>query len=388
MASRLIWTTGLILFLFFGSGPVQALDLSPIRIGATISTEGSYKEPSLMIQKAFRLWVDEVNQKGGLLGRKVQLILYDDRSREDLARTLYTKLIEQDRVDLLFSPYSTPLTLAASTVSEAHQMLMLAVAAAAEKPWQRGARYLFQIYAPAKRQLIGVLDMMARKNLKTLSLICDETSDFNIELNRGVIEWARTFQMEILYEKAFRNGKKELPSILAQVRKKAAAGLILSAYPPDAYELIRLLQEMNYRPPVLAMPIAPAHPDFHKRAGAMADLVFGPSQWEPDKRIPFPGTRDFVEGFTRFTGHPPSFHATSAYSACQLYEQAVVKTRSLDNRKLRDYIAALDTVTVLGRFKVDPSGLQVGHNSFIIQWQNGEKEIVWPRKMQTAPPIL
>ena len=360
----------------------------PIVIGATVSLEGRYAEPSAMMQDAFRLWVDEINRKGGLLGRKVKLILYDDKSDRDRVRALYIKLIEQDQVDLVFSPYSTPLTLAASEVSEPHQMLMLAVAAAAETPWQRGYRHLFQLYAPAKRQFIGLLDLMARKNLRTLSVLFDETSTFNLDIAAGIREWADIYQIDITLWNGYRDGKKELPALLAAAKAADADGLVLSAYPPDGYELIRLLGDMRYRPKVLAMPIAPVHPDFYKRIGAAANGILAPSQWEPIERIPFPGTKDFIKNFNAFTGHLPSFHAASAYAACQLYERAITHTQSIDHAKLRDYIAALDTVTVLGRFKVDPTGKQVGHNSFIIQWQDGKKEIVWPQKMQTAKARL
>jgi branched-chain amino acid transport system substrate-binding protein len=145
---------------------------------------------------------------------------------------------------------------------------------------------------------------------------------------------------------------------------------------------------MKYKPEILAIPIVPAHPDFQEHVGQFADQVFGPSQWEPEERIPFPGTKKFLDGFRSFTGHDPSFHAASAYSSCQLLEKAINQTQTIDNKKLRDHIASLDTVTVLGRFKVDLDGVQVGHSSIIIQWQDGKKEIVWPRKMRTARPKL
>jgi branched-chain amino acid transport system substrate-binding protein len=359
---------------------------SPILVGATVSLQGKYKGPSAMIQKAFRLWVEDVNQRGGLLGRKVKLILYDDQSNADLARDLYTKLIKQDRVDLVFSPYSTPLTLAASEVSERHEKLMLSIAAGAETPWKRNFRYLFQLYAPAKRQFIGFLDMMARQGFRTLTVLYDKTSDFNLDTVRGIKEWAAIFKIDIIFLKAFKEGERELPGLLKAARDKNAKGLILAAYPPDAYTMLGLMTKMRYRPAVMAIPLAPANPDFYRNAGVMANHVFSPSQWEPDERIHFPGTDDFVLKFFAFAGHEPTFHAASAYAACQLFEQAIKQTRSLNNRRLRDVIAAQDTATVLGRFKVDSAGKQIGHNSFIIQWQDGKKEIVWPTKMQTAPP--
>lgn len=389
MHSNAKWITGIFSLLVFVGSIFQAAEAgSPILIGATVSREGKFSEPSWMIEKAFEFWVDEINQTDGLLGRKVKLILYDDKSRPELAEAFYLKLIRQDKVDLVFSPYGTPLTLAASEVSERHKMVMLACAAAAQSPWQRNFRYLFGIYAPADRQFIGLLDMMAQQNHKTLSVLFDETSSFNQDIANGVRQWAETFKINIIYQQGYQDGTKELPGLVADIKSKNASGLILSAYPPDCYKMLRLLEEENYKPGILAMPIAPAHPDFSKNAGEMADHVFSTSQWEPDERIPFPGSQRFVDHFTRFAGKAPSFHAVSAYSACQLYEQAIVQNQSIDNTKLRDYIFALDTVTAIGRFKVDGTGKQVGHSSFIIQWQNGKKEIVWPHKMQTAKPVL
>ena len=383
------WMYGLLFLMVVCGHPVDATEgLPPIVIGGSISMTGRFQEPATMGMDAFRFWADEVNRAGGVLGRRVELILYDDESDVRRARMLYHRLIAEDRVDLLLSPYSTPLTVVASEVSEANGMLMMAFGAAGDKPWQGRPRYLFQLYAPASRQFIGLLDIMAKKNLRTLSVLYDETSDFNVDMARGIREWAKTFNISIVYENGYRDGIASLPGLLTQIRMHNACGLVLSAYSPDCHLLLRLLSDMAYRPAILAMPIAPVHPDFYAKAGEIGGRVFAPSQWEPDERIPFPGTRRFIDGFSAFAGHPPSFHAASAYASCQILAQAILQTQSIDNAKLRDHIAALDTVTVLGRFKVDPTGKQVGHNSFLIQWQNGKKEIVWPTKMRTATPLF
>lgn len=360
----------------------------PILIGATASLEGKYEEPSLMIQQAYKMWVEEVNQGGGILKRTVKLILYDDKSNPDLAKELYRRLIEEDKVDLVFSPYGTPLTLAASEVSEQHGYTMLASGSAGNTPWQRGYKFLFGMYAPADRFFIGTLEMMVTKGYRTLSLIYDETSAFNLDVAAGVQQWADKFKIKILFLKGYKDGNAELPGITKDLKATDANGLIISAYTPDCHEFLRQLNLHNYRPPIIGMTIAPGHPDFQKNVGEIADKIFSPTQWEPDERIPFPGTKKFIGEFQKFTGRMPSFHAGSAYAACQIFEQAILHSGSLDNLNIRNYISALDTVTVIGRFKVDPSGKQIGHNSFTIQWQNGKKEIVWPSKMQTAKPLF
>jgi len=147
-----------------------------------------------------------------------------------------------------------------------------------------------------------------------------------------------------------------------------------------------LMEEAKYRPKVVGITIAPSYPDFQKIAGNMAEGVFGPSQWEPDERIPFPGTKNFIRDYKSFTDILPSYHAGSSYASCQIIEKAIILKNSFAQKKIRDFISSLDTVTVIGRFKVDHTGKQIGHNSILIQWQNGEKQIVYPTKMQTAPP--
>lgn len=374
-----------IVFCFVSANETAAL--GPVRIGATVSFEGKYREPSLMIQQAYRLWVKDVNDKGGLLGRTVELVLYDDKSRPDRTRKLYTKMIVEDEVDLVFSPYSTPLTIAASEVSEQYGFTMLACASAGTRPWKRGYKYLFGMYAPADRMFVGVLDLMAMHNYASVAVVYDATSSFNVDTAEGVEDWARRFGLDMSYRRGY-DSREAIAEIVGEVKRADVHGLIVSAYSPDCYLLLDQLEEQRFRPPVLAMTIAPNHPDFYKNAGEIANGIFAPSQWEPDERIPFPGTKRFIAAFKAFTGNMPSYHAGSAYAACQLYEKAIAQVNSLDNDLIRNYIASLDTVTVIGRFKVDHTGKQVGHNAFNIQWQNGKKEIIWPSKMRTAEPLL
>jgi branched-chain amino acid transport system substrate-binding protein len=356
----------------------------PILIGATISMEGKCKEPSSMIFNSFKIWEQRVNESGGLMGRPVKFIFYNDSSRRENIRHLYEKLIVEDKVDLVFSPYSTPLTLAATEVSERHKKVMLVCAASGEEIWERGYRYVFGVYALAKRYFIGFLDLMVREGYETVSILY-ENSSFSVDVAAGAENWANRFGLEVILNSRFNSGKNELPMLLKKASALNADGLILSAYSPDCYHTLDILSAMNYRPKAFGMTIAPVHPDFYKNAGPIAEKVFAPSQWEPDERIPFPGTKQFIKDFVAYTKKMPSYHAGSAFAACQIIEKAIIKTQTLDNDLIRNYIRSLDTVTVIGRFKVDQKGKQIGHNSILIQWQDGKKEIVYPTKMQTAP---
>ena len=356
----------------------------PIRLGATVSLEGKYAETSFMIQNAYKLWVEQINTRGGLLGRPVKLILYDDKSNKDRVRSLYEKLITEDRVDFVLAPYGTPLTLVASEVTERHGYVMIACAAAGEQIWERGYQYIFGMHALSKRYFIGYLDLLARNGMESLAILFEKTS-FNITAARGAQQWADRFGLMVDINQGF-DDPQEFPKLLQQLMAKNVDGLIFSAYPPECYKFIELMEKAQYRPKAMAFAIAPALPGFHHRVGTYAEDIFGPSQWEADKRIPFPGTVNFIDEFIRISGKVPSYHAGGAYGSCQILEKAITQTQSIDHGKIVNAVHSLDTVTVTGRFKVDHSGRQIGHNPLIIQWQNGKKEIVYPTQMMTSQP--
>ena len=358
--------------------------MEPIRIGGTVSLSGRYQEPSQMIFDAYRLWEKQINERGGLLGRPVELILYNDQSLTGLARMLYTTLLEDDKVDLILSPYGTPLTLAASEITETYKYVMLGCAAAGKQIWDRGYSYVFGVYAPAERYFIGFLDLMARNGMETVAVVF-ERSAFHESVAVGVRKWAEKLGVSVVLDSGYTDPEKQLPAILDALRDKGADGMIFSGYPPECYRMIRLMKKAGYRPRALSFTIVPLHPSFQEKVDDFAEGIFGPSQWEADERIPFPGTEKFIEDYRVFTGKTPSYHAGSAYSSCQILERAVNHTQDLNQQKIRNFVNSLDTVTVIGRFKVDHTGLQIGHNPILVQWQNGKKEIVYPRQMRTAP---
>ncbi|MBE0585234.1 MAG: ABC transporter substrate-binding protein, partial [Desulfofustis sp.] len=179
-----------------------------IRIGGTLSLSGRFQEPAMMMRDGYRLWEQQVNERGGLLGRPVHLIIRDDQSDPETARRLYQELIHDEQVDLVFSPYGTPLTLAASEVTEAAGLVMLASAASGGVLWDRGHRFLFGMYALADRYFIGLLDLMARQGFGTVSIIYED-SPFHRDISAGVQNWAKRFGIAPVFMKSFSPGAKE-----------------------------------------------------------------------------------------------------------------------------------------------------------------------------------
>ena len=175
---------------------------------------------------------------------------------------------------------------------------MLACAASADILFTRGYRHLFGVYAPAKRYFIGLMDLMARRGLKTVAILYED-SLFNRDVADGTASWAHRFGLPVAFRQSYADGASVLPHAVEELQRRfpAVQGLVLAAYPPDCYRLIEILAARGWRPPALAQTIAPIHPQFLQKAGPLAEGVFGPSQWEPDDRIPFPGTRQLIRDF-------------------------------------------------------------------------------------------
>ncbi len=363
---------------------LQAAEKAPIRVGATVSLSGKFQILSYMVRNGYQLWAEEINRSGGLLGRKIELIFYDDKSSRDRVLELYEKLITEDQVDMVLSPYGSTLTMAAAEITEKYNYTLLASSASSTELWQQGFSGVFGIYSTADRYFLGFLDLLAREQLKTVAIVY-HNSTFNISAMQGSKKWASLFGLQVVYTAQYENHLQDLPAIVAQLRNKNIDGLIFCGYPPQGYAFIELLKRDELSFPGLALTIVPALPEFYDTVGPYAENIFSPSQWEADERLPFPGTNSFIESFIAKTGKIPSYHACSSYSACQILQRAVQQAGEINHDKIRSFVANLDTVTIMGRFKVDFHGKQIGHNPILVQWQDGNKEIVYPTKMRTAP---
>jgi len=359
----------------------------PVRIGASLSFSGVYREPSHMIMKGYQLWEKNINERGGLLGRPVELIILDDRSDVNKLRDNYKRLLDEEDVDLVLAPYSSPLTLAASEITEEAGFIMVTSGAASSVIWQRGYKYILSVYAQADRFFIGYLDLIARNGIRKVAIFFEDNS-FNQAAAAGAREWADKMGVEVTAYTGYAPGEKHPAQIIEDADPTPEEAVIVCSYPDEGYKFLAAIRKRKIQPASIAMTITPTHPLFALRVGPLAQGVFAPSQWEPMERIPYPGTRDFIEEFRTFAHMDPSYHASLAYASCQVLEFAVTETGTLDNSMLRDYIFSMDTVTIIGRFKVNQKGEQVGHNPILIQWQNGKKEIVYPSNMKTSDPVF
>lgn len=145
-----------------GTGP-RAEAQQPLRIGASLSQTGPYAAPGQNQLRGYRLCVKHTNEKGGVLGRRIELIVEDDQSKAPTAVAIYEKLITRDKVDAILGPYYTPIVEAVADVSEKYRMPMVAPAGNAPSLFNKGRRFIFMVFSPAEVYLEGLIDLAAKR---------------------------------------------------------------------------------------------------------------------------------------------------------------------------------------------------------------------------------
>lgn len=372
---------------------------APIRIGASLGLTGVYTEFGLAIQRGYQLCVKDANAKGGVLGRKLELTVVDDKSDTAAAVAIYERLIMQDKVDLVFSPYSSPITDAVAAVTEKHGKPMVASGAASLSIFRKSRRFLFMQLSPAERYLEGLIDIVAKRGLKTIVVIYEDTL-FPKAIAQGTAELAKKRGLQVVAVEGYPRNTKDFKGILAKFRAANPDVIVAAAYYDDAVAITRDLKELDVNPKIIAVTNGGGVPKFHETLGRAAEYVYSTSPWEADLTtlragglIPvarqYPGLNEFVAAYSKeFPGVDMAYAAAQGYGGCQILLEGVRRAGALDSEKIRGAIAKYESPTAFGAFKLDQDGLQVGHKMLLMQWQDGKKVIVWPEELTSAAPRL
>ncbi|HEV8436804.1 MAG TPA: amino acid ABC transporter substrate-binding protein [Methylomirabilota bacterium] len=353
----------------------SALAQGPIRVGASISLTGTYAKPGTYGRDGYLLCQKQVNDRGGLLGRKIEFVLYDDRSDAQTGVRLYEKLLTEDKVEVVMGPYSSAITEAVANVTEKYGKVMMAPLASTTSIWEKGRKNLFMVVSPAETFLQGLIDMASRFGLRSVALINEDTL-FPKASVKGAVELARKKGMEVVFQEAYPKGNTDFSAILTKVKAARPDVLGAATYFDDVVAITRQMKELDVNVKMFGSTVGGDLPEFYKLLGRTAEYVYGASLWEPG--LPYPGAREFVAAFEKEFGRPPSYHSASAYAGCQIFVEAATRVGALDGERLRAELLKLRTRTIFGDYAVDERGFQVGHRGVTIQWQDGKQVVVWP----------
>jgi branched-chain amino acid transport system substrate-binding protein len=361
------------------AGPAAGQD--NVKIGIAMSQTGNLADSATHYFKGVQLWRDQVNARGGLLGKQVEFVVYDDRSDAATSARLYERLITSDKVDLLISTIGSAQTATASAVTEKHKRIMINGGGASEAIQLRGFKYVFQTAARISAYVDGIEPLMKKYNIKSMAFIARDYGAAR-DMEKVLKAMAERNGVQISMSDYFPAGTADFSSQIARARQLKPDLWVSVGYPNEAIEMVRQFRAVNYLPKVFVAN-GVSQEDFLKATGKDGDYAMGMSLYEPSLKTK--GNAEFVKAFQDKFKYEPGYYAAFGYVAVTVLEAAVKKANSFDQEKLRGVLTELKLDTIMGKHEVDPAtGMQIGIKGLLVQVLNGKREIVWPEDLRTA----
>lgn len=364
-----------VLALAFAALPAAA---QPLVVGAALPHSGQLADIGADMQKALLLWQEARNAEGGLLGRRIELKLLDDRSEASASARLYEQLIDAEKADVLVGPFGSAATLVAAAVAERRRRVLVNATGIMRATQRAGARYVFQVPAPAAEYGAGAVALAQAAGHTRLHVVA-RNDPASREAAAGCVEKAIAAGLDA--PQAESAPASQIPVQIAKARARDAQAWIAFGQPEDAADMIVAFKRIGYAPWMFLAQGA-GEPRLVQLVGRDAEHALGISVYET--RFPTRGNAEFVDAWRkRWQGEPGAVAAT-AYAAMLVLEAGVRKAQGVETEKLRAALAALELETPIGPYRVDPSGVQVGIKPAVVQIQRGRREIVWPERLATA----
>jgi branched-chain amino acid transport system substrate-binding protein len=355
-------------------------------MGGTISQTGKRAVAAGLMLEGRKIYVEELNARGGLLGHKVELKVYDDESNKRTAIELYGKLITEDKVDLVLGPYSSLLTDPVANVMERYKQPFVAYANA-PVIFQRGRKYVFShptTFSPDRAE--GLL-RVARKIGVTRIAILSRANKTGLQNLLGAQKWAKKLGLNVVLAERYPKKQTDFRVLLRKIETSGAQAIIADASFWQSIPMIRQLRELNINLKMFGA-LQHAHlAKFTDGLGSAAEYVVGYASWWPDPVLGYPGIKEFVEKYQKRHNKLPTYHVTYGYAGMQIMEAAVKEAGSFDPEKIRDVLASISVLTIRGLFKPNEQGMSP-IVSVAFQIQNGKRPLVWPEHVAQTKVLL
>ena len=350
---------------------------TPIKIGVSLSLTGDFSADGKAFEQGYQLWADDINSKGGLLGRQVTLDIVNDASSPVQVATNYQKLISVDHVDLVFGPFSTLLTKASSQVVNRYGYAFVEGAGGGPSVFTSGLTNVFDVSLPVANNLVSFAKWIAAMPAATRPATAayatqdDPFTAPQLDAARAILEPAG---VKTVYNKVYPSETTDYGPIAAGMISAKADIVLVGTLLPDVTAFVKQFVQQNYNPKAL---IATAGPDqgtqFVSNVGAShTEGIMVPNGWYPTQNTP--GNAEMVAAYIKKYGGDASGISSDvpeAYSVGEVTAQAVTQQKSLDQTKLIATLHAGTFDSVQGKVKFDSTGQNVAAFSYVFQWQKG-----------------
>jgi branched-chain amino acid transport system substrate-binding protein len=345
-------------------GPAQAQE--PIKIGFGMAMTGPLGANGKSALLGMKIWEDDVNKKGGLLGRPVKLIYYDDQSTPSTVPGIYAKLLDVDKVDMIVSGYATNMIAPAMPVAMQRKKVFPALFGTGVNSEFKYDKYFAMIPTgpnpkPAFTKPFFDVAMAQNPKPETISLAAAD-AEFGRNVCEGARDNAKAAGLKIVYEKNYPPPTADFAPIIRAIQATNPDIAVFCSYPLDSVGLIRAINEVGFKAKVVGGAMVGIQATAIKRQlGPLLNGITNYETWVPAKTMEYPGVNEFLEQYQAKAGaegvDPLGYYlGTWGYAYAQLIEQGIKGANSLDDEKLAQYFRTATFKTIMGDVKFGEQG--------------------------------
>lgn len=349
---------------------------TPIKIGFSISQTGPLGaggKPGLL---ALQMWRDDVNARGGIIGRKVEMIVYDDQSNASLVPGIYAKLLDIDKVDILIAPYGTNLTAPIMPMVKQRQLLLM-------------GNYSFEVNERAQHDMwfnnspltdsvaiaTGYFEIGRKLGAKTVAFLAAD-AEFSQNLATGARNLAKHSGLNVVYDQKYPPNTTDFSSMMRSIKAAKPDLVYVASYPGESVAIVRAANEIGVGESVkmfgggmVGLQFAP----IMESLGSNLNGVVNYNPYVPEKSLEFPGVKDFLARYTVKAKaekiDPLGFYLPPfCYAMGQILEQAIAATRGVDQKALAAYIRATEHKTIVGPVRYQRNGEWAEGRALLVQF--------------------
>jgi branched-chain amino acid transport system substrate-binding protein len=373
---------------------------APIKIGFSMALTGGLASGGKAALLSYQIWADDVNARGGLLGRKVELVNYDDQSNPSTVPGIYSKLIDVDKVDLVISGYATVPTAAAMPVVMQKGKTFLSLFALAANDQFNYDRF-FQMLPSGPNAKVefsrGFFELAAKLSPKPQTVaLAGADAEFGVTALEGARENAKREGIKIVFDRSYPPNTQDFGSIVRSIKATNPDLLFIGSYPPDSAGMIRAIHEVGFGARMVGGGMVGLQfAALKQQLGPMLNNIVAYDLYVPEPTMNFPGISAFLvkyrdraaeAGVDPLGIYIPPF----AYAEMQILEQAVNATKSLDDKKLADYMHGAKFSTIVGDISFGARGEWAEPRILTVQYHgiegNGLEQFKQPGRQVILDP--
>ena len=358
---------------------VPAAAQEPIKIGFSVSLTGGLASSGKAHLLSKQIWAEEINAKGGLLGRPVKLVYYDDQTNAATVPGIYAKLIDVDKVDIVMGAATNLIVAAMPMIMERKKMVMVLLALGSNAEFKYPKYFQSAPFGPDSRGVLSNAFFEVARTLdpapKTVALVGAD-AEFSNNVLTGARENARKFGLQVVYDRSYPPNTVDFTPIVRAIQATNPDLVLLASYPPDSVGMVRAATEVGLKTQLfggamVGMQYASLIGQLSEKLNRVVNYHF----FVPSPKMSFPGIEDFLAKYqsrAEAAGVDPLgfYQPPFAYAAMQVLEQAVTATGSLNDDKLADYIHKTAFNTIVGEIKFNELGEWATARTLMVQFQN------------------